>query len=87
MGQAYQMRQEVLNKAYMPEVDCPETLAESLGVNPDFMDIGYVYLRTYVPSWVLMAFIILGFVTFILATPAKKIIKNIIRSWVKEADK
>jgi len=67
--------------------DCPKSLAESMGVKPDMTDKVYVYLRSYVPGWALIGFILLGFITFILATPAKKTIKNIIRSWVKEADK
>lgn len=73
-------------ESIVAKAECKPTLAEELGVKPDIIDKGYVYLRSYIPSWVIALLIIIGAITFLLATPAKKTIKNLIKNWVNDLD-
>lgn len=52
---------------------------------PDYVDKIYIGVRTYVPSWVILACGIVGAITILLAIPGFKIVLNgIFKSWKRE---
>lgn len=73
-GGDWDMRQQVIQKAYekAPEVKPVqvkklETVAEvKKEWEPDYFDKIYIGLRTYVPSWLMLGLVVVGFLTIVI---------------------
>lgn len=83
------MRQQIqLDKAYERESfkkwDRKDHYRTEVNVrNPDFGDTVYVWVRTWVPSWVVLSLILVGLFT-VITVKFKKEIKSWLRTMIRE---
>ena len=76
--QRQEYQQQTLNQAYQQTPVKMETIEPT--PKPDLFDQAYVYLRTFVPGWMMGTFILIGAMTVGIVR-LKKQIKNLIVIW------
>lgn len=78
IDQRQEQQQAILHKAYEPKAEVAHATVEV--PEPDAFDQAYVFLRTFVPGWLMGTFILIGAVTMAVVT-FKRQIKNLIIIW------